>query len=85
MLTKVEDGLGMTCVRGKLVWADPLPPFPPILTIPTILQTTLTLLTIPTILHTILTSLLYHTFTLLAIPTIIYHTQPSYPLNHAHL
>ena len=36
MLTKVEDGLGMTCVRGKLVWADPLPPFPPILTIPTI-------------------------------------------------
>ena len=40
MLTKVEDGLGMTCVRGKLVWADPLPPFPPILTIPTIIYHT---------------------------------------------
>ena len=27
---KGEDGLGMTCVRGRLVWAGLLPPFPPI-------------------------------------------------------
>ena len=31
MLTRGEDGLGMTSVPGRLVWAGLLPPFPPLL------------------------------------------------------